>query len=251
MSRSGSAQAPGQLRQNQVSRSTQPISQMGMLVPYMSHTTEGTSSPSQALQYPVSETNGFRVPTAPMQPPTQLDPDSWLIPKSTNGMYSSSAAPSLQSSIRQTGPISNWNEVSRQGYGAFAPTHTEQEWDGVVKSVSPELASRPALQNLPTASTTPPRAPRTMNNRKRKSVTRPTPAQYDGAIDLTSDTELEEERQNLLSSFKGSTTTRKQPQLLAASASGVPTAPMQRCPVVIQDLEEDAGKTNNPYARYR
>jgi hypothetical protein len=84
--------------------------------------------------------------------------------------------------------------------------------------------------------------------KKRKSITtRPTPAQVDGAIDLTSHTELEEERQTLLSAFKGSSV--KQAQI--PNSSSVSTAPMRRHPVVVHDLEEDAADENNPYARYR
>jgi hypothetical protein len=96
-------------------------------------------------------------------------------------------------------------------------------------------------------------APRT-NSKKRKSVTRPTPAQCDGAIDLTSDGELEEECQNLLSSFKASAELKRQSQASTAAPHSPrgPTAPMQRFPVVVQDLEEGVlERANSPYARYR
>jgi hypothetical protein len=85
--------------------------------------------------------------------------------------------------------------------------------------------------------------------KKRKSITtRPTPAQVDGVIDLTSDTELEEERQTLLSAFKGNSV--KQAQV--PNVSSVSTAPMRRHPVIVHDLqEEDVADENNPYARYR
>ena len=138
-----------------------------------------------------------------MQPSPLLSSSFWLAPNPATRIFNASANPSYPTSVDQ--PRSKGHNV-RWGYGlgAFAPNHTDEEWEGVIVSKSPELAPRPAPPNLqttqpvaPTVSTTPPLATRT-NNKKRKSITRPIPAQYDGAIDLTSDTELEEERQNLL-----------------------------------------------------
>jgi hypothetical protein len=180
-----------------------------------------TISTTSAYQSPYHST-----PTSPVPPNTLTLPQRKLTPGQAASSYPISASGTLAAAMSQSGSAQAPGQL-RQGFGAYAPTHTDQEWQGITKSVSPEITSRPAPQDVPTAiptaplataSTTPPLAPRATNNKKRKSITRPAPAQYDGAIDLTSDTELEEERQNLLSSFKGSTATGKQPQLLAASA---------------------------------
>ncbi|KAF1941986.1 hypothetical protein EJ02DRAFT_454652 [Clathrospora elynae] len=124
-------------------------------------------------------------------------------------------------------PGNNASPVSRQESGAFVPSYTDQEWGGIVKSVSPPLRLVSPLvtatqQSIPSASTTPlPAVPRQTNPKKRRSVACPTAEQYDGAIDLTSDTELELERQDLLSSFKGRSVTAK-----PAQGSEFDSAPM-------------------------
>jgi hypothetical protein len=256
----GGARAAGLLRQNQPPHPTRSSSLGRRLSTYTPHAPAMTplpassNSPAQIQQTPIPELNGYRAPTASMQPSTQPYPPSWLTPTSTPGGSHSSAMPSR--------PTSNGNALLRPGFGAFTPTYTDEEWNGIVRSISPEMESRATPPNLPTAptatsqatsSTTPVLAPRT-NSKKRKSVTRPTPAQCDGAIDLTSDGELEEERQNLLSSFKASAALKRQSQASSAAPHSprVPTAPMQRFPLVVQDLEEDVPeRANNPYARYR
>jgi hypothetical protein len=103
---------------------------------------------------------------------------------------------------------------------------------------------------IPVTAAVPPRP----NGKKRKSVTRPTPAQRDGAIDLTSDNELEEERLNLLSSFKAKTIPAKQPPATATAApANAATGLARRKPMVIHDLdlEEEFAVANNPYERFK
>jgi hypothetical protein len=258
----GSARAAVLSRQNQPPHHTRSPLLGRRLSTYTPHTSEMTppatsNSPAQIPQTPIPELNGYRAPTAPMQPSTQLYPSSWLTPKPTPGGSRSSAIPSRPSSTNEPRPTSNGNALLRPGFGAFTPTYTDEEWNGIVRSISPEMESRPIPPNLPTSqatsSTTPALVPRT-NSKKHKSVTRPTLAQFDGAIDLTSDGELEEERQNLLSSFKASAALKRQSQASTAAPHSprAPTAPMQRFPVVVLDLEEDVlERANNPYARYR
>lgn len=133
-------------------------------------------TPLQIRQNRVIELNSYRVPTALMGSSTDVTPA--FPPRPLGAQHGRSN--------------------TRIGVGAFAPANIEQQWEGIVKSVSPVL---PHYIPLPT-STTPSTQPRP-TKKKRKSVNRLTSAQYDGAIDLTSDTDDDEERRNLLSSFKG------------------------------------------------
>jgi hypothetical protein len=127
----------------------------------------------------------------------------------------------------------------------------------MLKPLSPQLtrASFPnpaAVQSQAPPPVTKLPEPPHPTSKKRENATRPNVGQFDGVINLTSDTEIEEERQNLLSSFKKQSMKGKQPQ--APNTSTVPTAPMQRYPVVIHDLEaedDNATDANNPYARYK
>lgn len=127
-------------------------------------------------------------------------------------------------------------------------------------SASPKMAvqapsaTKPAVPSSASLSATPAMvalAPQP-NSRKQKSVTRPTPAQYRGDIDLTSDNELEEKRQNLLSWFKAKSSPAKQHSAPATPAAKASTAPTRRDHVVIHDIDsdEEPALANNPYQRF-
>lgn len=129
------------------------------------------------------------------------------------------------------------NMISRHptSRGAFAPTHTDKQWEGVIAS--------PAKAPVAPIS----------NKRKRKSVTRPTSVQCKEAIDLTSDNELEEERQNLLSSFKAKPIPAKQHSAPTTPAAKASTAPTRRDYVVVHDIDsdEELAAANNPYEKFQ
>jgi hypothetical protein len=179
----------------------------------------------QVLQTGISGSSDYCTPIAPMQQSTQLCSIPRHIPEVAQCSHNAFA-------ISQSPNMISCHPTSR---GAFAPTHTDKQWEGVVAS--------PAKAPVAPIS----------NKRKRKSVTRPTPAQYKEAIDLTSDNELEEERQNLLSSFKAKPIPAKQPSAPATPAAKASTAPTRRDYVVVHDIDsdEELAAANNPYERFQ
>lgn len=126
--------------------------------------------------------------------------------------------------------ISNGHPMLRTGIGAFTPKHTEQQWAGEVLSSTPPTDQARFTPSPPGQSA----------RRPRKAPPRPTRAQYDGAIDLTSDTE--QERQDLLSSFKASALVAKQKK-----ASPKPVVPPHQ---THGPSELPLREYYNPYARF-
>ncbi|KAH9875142.1 hypothetical protein J1614_004632 [Plenodomus biglobosus] len=136
------------------------------------------------------------------------------------------------------------------GIGAYAPTKIQEQWEGIVRSVSPQV-SHPVIL-APLSAQTP--------SSKRKNVARPTYKQYQEAIDLTNDSDseqeqewIERERQSLLSSFRGKSTTGKQPHaknVLTAAPGSAPTHGSSN--VTAEATLTDAhAMSNNPYAKYK
>ena len=207
-------------------------------------------TPPQIQQAHVPDSRNHPAPVAQMQPSRLSHTTSQQAPQTNQSLQNGTPLSSRPSSMTQAHPTSR---------GAFAPTHTDAQWEGVIATASPRMQSRQLGQTqqgassaassptIPTSAST--IAASQPSGTKRKSVARPIPAQYDGVIDLTSDDELEEERQNLLSSFKAKTAPAKQPPATAATA---PTS-TQRKPIVIHDLDldEDYARANNPYERFR
>jgi hypothetical protein len=102
------------------------------------------------------------------------------------------------------------------GLGAFSPRHTPQQWAGVIRSSSP-----PGMSSSNVLSS---------NNRSiqkpHKAHKPPTPAPYNDSIDLTSDSDSEQERQDLLSSFKAKTPVEKRKQTTARPMAAIDTTPL-------------------------
>ncbi|KAF1834561.1 hypothetical protein BDW02DRAFT_568946 [Decorospora gaudefroyi] len=212
-------------------------------------------SPSTAQQNSVSVGwRGYRAPTAPMQPSKQLFSASSPTHKPAICSSNAANAPNCPSTTNPPRPSSTGTGVLRQSAGAFTPPHTDEEWQGILKSISPVTAPRAIPPNplVPAAAVPPPPAstthpvPPPSNNKKRKSVTPLTAAQYNGIIDLTGDTDVEEERQSLLSSFKGRSVAGKQRQVSTTPATIAPVAKMESHPVTVQDLGRGGGKSNGP-----
>jgi hypothetical protein len=156
--------------------------------------------PPQTQQDRAAEPSNYQAPVASMQPSQQVYQMSWQTPQ-TNQSSQNDTIAALRPSDTIQGRLTN--------RGAFAPTYTDEDWAGVIASKSPQMPSRQlpmqptsssaaSTPTVPALSTVVPKP----KNENRKGINRPMPAQYDGVIDLTSDNELEEERQNLLSSFK-------------------------------------------------
>jgi hypothetical protein len=205
----------------------------------------------QIQQDCAAEPSNYHAPVASMQPSQQVYRMSWQNPE-TNQSSQNDTMAAMRPSDTTQGRLTN--------RGAFAPTHTDQDWAGVIASKSPQMPSRQlpmqptsssaaSTPTVPALSTAVPKP----KNENRKGINRPTPAQYDGVIDLTSDDELEEERQNLLSSFKAQTGPAKQPSASAAPAANAPTGSAQQKPLVIHDLDsdEDDALAKNPYEKFK
>ena len=204
-------------------------------------------TPPQIQQTRVPDSRNQPAPVAQMQPSRLSHTTSQQAPQTNQSLQNGTPLSSRPSSMTQAHPTSR---------GAFAPTHTDAQWEGVIATASPRMQLGQTHQGASSAASSPtiPTSASTIaasqpSGTKRKSVTRPPPAQYDGVIDLTSDDELEEERQNLLSSFKAKTAPAKQP---SATATTTP-ASTRRKPIVIHDLDldEDYARANNPYERFR
>ncbi|KAG9185179.1 hypothetical protein G6011_07723 [Alternaria panax] len=248
--------------------------------PNVHSTNTPESTPPQIQQIRISEPSDYHVPVAPMQPSTQLCSSSQHVPGTTQSSHNA-----LEISSRPPYMIKSY-ATSR---GAFAPAHTDKQWEGIIASASPKMAARaspltrlvapPAISPSATSVVAPqmptraspqvrPAAPPTpaplmtlataavtpqSDSRKRKSFTRPIPAQYESAIDLTSDNELEEERQNLLSSFKAKPAPAKQPLAPTTPAARASTTPACRNPVVVHSIvsDEESAVVINPDERLK
>ncbi|KAJ4368962.1 hypothetical protein N0V83_006044 [Neocucurbitaria cava] len=209
-------------------------------------------TPGQIRQSRISELNDYRAPTTSMGAIDPIVPTSQHIP--TARMYQTNTPRVSPPPVVRMGHMSSL--TLRAGIGAFTPSHTEKQWEGELESVSPTMPQQVSsiATSQQASSATRPSQSRPAH-RPRKSIPRPILAQYDGAIDLTSDSELEQERQNLLSSFKGMSNASK-PTKDAAPASvpqpAVPSVSTQRVPVVVQKVEaEDIPPGANPYARFK
>jgi hypothetical protein len=136
----------------------------------------------------------YRVPTAPMTSTASHESQSVTLREAMSdsqvAWQPSTKFSNVQSYDNYRSHNPNKNETTmRTGLGAYSPIHTEQQWAGEVRSATPP---REAASSSSTTFCT--------GSKPREAAPRPTVAQYDGAIDLTSDTE--QERQDLLSSFK-------------------------------------------------
>ncbi|KAH6870557.1 hypothetical protein BKA58DRAFT_421071 [Alternaria rosae] len=219
-----------------------------------------SNAPPQAFhqsRLPLTQLNATHTPFTPERTPAQFqqarDPESRNHPApvvqmqpSMHSHTTSRQASQTNQTLQNDTPMSSRPRLIRQ-----------VGWEGVVASASPRMPSRQFGQTQQGASPAAPSptapAPASTiaasqpSGTKRKSVTRPMPAQYDGVIDLTSDNELEQERQNLLSSFMAKTAPAKQPLATATTV----LASTQRKPIVIHDLDldEDYARANNPCER--
>ena len=240
---------------NRPSPLSNPSVQKGSLPAGRTSFTPSSTPPmtSAALQSYYFGQNAYRAPAAPMAtfPPAPSMPSPAPVAPVQQLARTHTASINVPSATAWTTPPaqatshvlpSHRNPTLRAGLGAFAPQHTEQQWAGEVRSATPP--SRPAsAAPLPRAQSA---------QQHRKAPTRPTPAQYDGAIDLTSDDE--QERQDLLSSFKAKALAVKQAQASSIPAS-TPVAPsegLQRF-VFNHNANEQSipVRENNPYARYQ
>jgi len=170
----------------------------------------GAASHQSAYNLPY----GYRAPTAPMArpvPPMQQTPINPL-PYTRPFIASSSISPLVNGSRSHT-PAKN-TQTSKTGRGAFSPQHTEEQWAGEIRNAPPppDLTCKlPSKKHRPVG-------------KPRDAPPRPTIAQSDGAIDLTSDSEQEQERQDLLSSFKARAIADREKQL-RQNAPSSPTRP--------------------------
>lgn len=175
-------------------------------------------TPGEARRKRVSELNSYQAPSMPMQspaPPARTAPmrstptaakesttsafPMWPKPTPTAAMLLESQATttpvSASSAVSNAQTSSSDSPMTQIALGAFAPNYVEAQWEGTIKSVSPEEPPQPSssIQLVPVQRT------QTTPRINTKSA-RPSLPQYDGVIDLTSDTE--EERRNLLTAFK-------------------------------------------------
>jgi hypothetical protein len=220
-----------------------------------------SNAPSQLYhrsRLPSTQLYATHTPTTPEPIRPQIQQDCAAEPSNYHAPVAS-MQPSQNDTMTALRP-SDTTQGRPTNRGAFAPTYTDQDWAGVIASKSPQMPSRQlpmqptsssaaSTPTVPALSTVVPK-PKNVN---RKGVNHPTPAQLDGIIDLTSDDELEEERQNLLSSFKAQTGPAKQPSASAVPAADAPTGSAQRKTLVIHDLDsdEDHALAKNPYERFK
>jgi len=212
------------------------------------------STPPHVQQSRVVKPNAFRAPTAPMQSSTRVVSMPEYV-STSNGGFSDATTTCGPSTATQSRSKSSRTPLRLQGLGAFAPSHQNEEWNGIIASVSPKMASQVLPQNPVVAppvaaqpSITSP-VPIKFKSRKRKSATlpvaKPTPAQLDGIIDLTSDGELEEQRQTLLQAFKNKPATAKQRTTSPLRINPKPSI------IGYPHSEDESESTNNPYAKFK
>lgn len=138
----------------------------------------------------------------------------------------------------------------RTGIGAYTPRSIHEQGEGIIRSISPQVP----LSVLPATPSAQPQI-----QKKRKHITRSIPTQRGETIDLTYDSDCEQEeqvereRQSLLSSFKGKSTTAKQAYAPAISTATQPSATPQGSLLVgVGATTGDAcAEFNNPYAEYK
>jgi hypothetical protein len=194
-----------------------------------------------SLQY--HEKYSYRAPVAPMAAPV---PAASVAPMQQPPRIHTPSS-SLHRAIARTRPpvkaqppgsLSVDTSPLRTGLGAFTPQHTEQQWAGEYVLVTPQ--DQPA----PTA---PPK--RQIAPKPKTDFQRATPAQYDGAIDLTGDDE--EDRQSLLSTFRPKAVQSREASA-AMSTSRTPSEVSRRSALTeSSDKRSMPVRENNPYARFR
>jgi hypothetical protein len=151
----------------------------------------------------------------------------------------------------------------KAGIGPYSPNHTEQQWSGEIRNATPAVPSNSRKSPVKRKSV----------QQSRKVPQKPTAAQYE-TIDLTGD--VEEEHQNLLSSFKAKAVpTREQqntPSRVPLPGRFQATEKTQPSPHISQGFERTGVRTsdvasngtphnhvpqpgssrsNNPYARFK
>jgi hypothetical protein len=107
----------------------------------------------------------------------------------------------------------------RAGLGPYSPSHTEQQWSGEVRTVTPPLPSNSRRSPVK----------RKPSQQSRKAPQQSTAAPYNGVIDLTGDSE--QEREEPLSSFKAKAVPMREqhnaPNRLPSGATSQPPQKMQ------------------------
>ncbi|KAH6050755.1 hypothetical protein HBI54_046160 [Parastagonospora nodorum] len=154
---------------------------------------------------------GYRAPTALVAPPVPIAPmHRSPIAPSLNirpPLTTSSTSPLISGSRSHT-PVKNAATL-KTGYGAYSSKIAEEQWAGEIRSASPTPDPVSTLSSKR----------RRSEGTPRDGPPQPNIAQYDGAIDLTSDSEQEQERQNLLLTFKAKAIADRKKQLQQNAAS--------------------------------
>jgi hypothetical protein len=119
----------------------------------------------------------------------------------------SPVSPSVSSSHRRLQSGSTLQ--MRAGRGPYSPKHTTQQWAGEVRSTTP-----------PQSESVKPFAKRKPLPKRRKAPQQSTAAQANEAIDLTGETE--QERQDLLSSFRARALSAGEQQIEPTTSTGTP-----------------------------
>ena len=221
-------------------------------------------SPGQVRQTRISSLHGYKAPAAQMGTSNPAMISSPFIPASPVALPDKLGAATPESSKSSRQQTRKGMSNLRSGIGAFTPSHSEAQWAGVEKPISPtipplipSIVSSASAATLPTSIIPNGQSPRP--NRQRHNTERSQLLQFDGAIDLTSDTELEQERQDLLSSFKANSVAAKQRRSSAAgkpvAASLVPVMPTaqgQQHPTSVQDINvQELPIKANHYAKFK
>ncbi|KAF2847720.1 hypothetical protein T440DRAFT_455777 [Plenodomus tracheiphilus IPT5] len=182
--------------------------------------------PSQLRQNHISGLHNYR--KSSFTPSNYLSPYSTFASSQQNTR--TTASPRMPSTHSKHGPKTSRGH-SDIGLGAYSPANIDEQWEGIVRSISPQVPP----QAIPATSSA-----QLQTREKIMRNTRGSPAQQaEDIIDLTSDAEVEQERQNLLSFFKG--------------RSAASSAKTQRSPIVEAEAALDKVRTvlNNPYAMYK
>ena len=208
----------------------------------------GQDSPAmllRGLQMRVSDQDNSLAPTTPTNLATQAKTISPIPPALQNSQ--SNARQHSNRKWKTPQPFRFSDGLSKaKSVPADAASNKAAELQGATKSTFAQpdqsMLAYPTANIIPMRWTTPltssPGRPK-----KRKPAARPTPVELEGAIDLTSDGELEQERQDLLSSFKGRSSAKK---------IAKPT-PIEHSLFIEENeaLEEQSPAMNKPYAHLR
>lgn len=187
----------------------------------------------ETREQPVSQTYDYRASTAPMGIPSPYAVNDQL-PGASHWAPIPSTLPHPNSS-------GNRPSERRTGVGPFAPSVSEQQYSGILKSVTPPVQ--------PDDIGAVPLAQPNLRQTARKTPLRPTRAQYDGAIDLTSDTE--QERQSLLQTFNAKALAEKEKPIAEISNTAA-TSPAEALRNNRATRQRDIPvRDNNPYTKFR